>query len=281
MSTDAGSPNPFLLVAIDAVRRAGEIQLAFLGGDLDITVKEGTDIVTRADLEVEAMFRRMIAERFPGHGVLAEEMAETQAAPETPAGHGATSGARRHHRWLFDPIDGTVNYAHGLPFFCASLALEVSGVVEVAAVFEPSRQELFSAERSKGAWLNGQAICVSKTARISEAALGTGFPHSAIARDRAMEELLGGLAIRARAMRRFGSAALDLCYVACGRLDGFWDKNLKAWDIAAGSLIVEEAGGTVTAITGETFSCDGGNVLASNGRLHQELAGEVQRALRF
>jgi myo-inositol-1(or 4)-monophosphatase len=272
MSTDAGSPNPFLVVAIDAVRRAGEIQLAFLGGDLDITIKEGTDIVTKADLAVEAMFRRMIAERFPGHGVLAEEM---------PAMNDTPSAARGHYRWLFDPIDGTVNYAHGLPFFCASLALEVSGVVEVAAVYEPSRQELFSAERSKGAWLNGQAIGVSKTARISEAALGTGFPHSAIERDRAMEELLGGLAIRARAMRRFGSAALDLCYVACGRLDGFWDKNLKAWDIAAGSLIVEEAGGTVTAITGATFSCDAGNVLASNGRLHQELAGEVQRAQRF
>jgi myo-inositol-1(or 4)-monophosphatase len=265
MSTDAGSPNPFLAVAVDAVRRAGEIQLAFLGGDLGITVKEGTDIVTKADLEVEAMFRQMIAKRFPGHGVLAEEM------PEMPGGH---------HRWLFDPIDGTVNYAHGLPFFCASLALEVSGVVEVAAVYEPSRRELFSAERGKGAWLNARAICVSKTARISEAALGTGFPHSAIVRDRAMEELLGELAIRARAMRRLGSAALDLCYVACGRLDGFWDKNLKAWDIAAGALIVQEAGGAVSAITGGTFSCDGGDVLASNGRLHQELVGEIQRAHR-
>jgi myo-inositol-1(or 4)-monophosphatase len=284
MSTDTGSPSPFLVVAIDAVRKAGEIQLAYLGGDLDITLKEGTDIVTRADLEVEAMFRQMIAERFPEHGVLAEEMPETHAMSPMPAMHAINetqTGARGHHRWLFDPIDGTVNYAHGLPFFCASLALEVSGVVEVAAVYEPSRQELFSAERGRGAWLNGEAICVSKTPRMSEAALGTGFPHSAIQRDRAMEELLGGLAIRARAMRRFGSAALDLCYVACGRLDGFWDKNLKAWDIAAGALIVQEAGGVVTAITGEAFSCDGGNVLASNGRLHQELAGEVQRAQRF
>jgi myo-inositol-1(or 4)-monophosphatase len=156
----------------------------------------------------------------------------------------------------------------------------VSGVVEVAAVYEPSRQELFSAERGKGAWLNGQAIRVSKTARIGEAALGTGFPHSATARDRAMEEALGELAIRARAMRRLGSAALDLCYVACGRLDGFWDKNLKAWDIAAGALIVQEAGGAVTAITGETFSCDSGNVLASNGPLHGDMLDELQRAQR-
>jgi myo-inositol-1(or 4)-monophosphatase len=275
MSTD---PNPFLLVAIDAVRRAGAIQLAFLGGDLDITVKEGTDIVTKADLEVEAMFRRMIADRFPGHGVLAEEMPEM---PAMPAMSDTMSGRGGHHRWLFDPIDGTVNYSHGLPFFCASLALEVGGVVEVAAVYEPSRQELFSAERGKGAWLNGHAIRVSNTARISEAALGTGFPHSATARDRAMEEVLGVLAVRARALRRLGSAALDLCYVACGRLDGFWDKNLKAWDIAAGALIVQEAGGTVTAIAGEPFSCDRGNVLASNGALHQDVLAELQRAHRL
>src|SRR5258708_7557127 len=116
MSTEAGSPNPFLVVAIDAVRRAGEIQLAHLGGDLDITVKEGTDIVTRADLEVEAMFRQMIAERFPGHGVLAEEMPETKAIfpmPAMPATNDTLSGTRAHHRWLFDPIDGTANYAHG------------------------------------------------------------------------------------------------------------------------------------------------------------------------
>src|SRR5947207_3239453 len=259
-------PNPYLLTAIDAVRRAGDIQLSHLGGDLGITLKEGTDIVTKADLEVEAMFRAMIAERFPGHGVLAEEMDETRSS----------AGA---YRWLFDPIDGTVNYAHGLPFFCASLAFEAGGVLEVAAVYEPSRQELFAAERGKGASLNGAPIRVSKTARIGEAALGTGFPHGASARDRGMEDLLGELAIRARGLRRLGSAALDLCYVACGRMDGFWDKNLKAWDIAAGALIVQEAGGTLPAITGEPFVCSEGNVLASNGLLHHDVLGAITRNL--
>ena len=258
--------NDYLPTAIDAVRRAGEIQLALLGSDLRITLKEGTDIVTKADLEVEAMFRAMIAERFPGHGVLAEEM------DETPAGAGV------RHRWLFDPIDGTVNYAHGLPFFCASLALEVDGVVEVAAVYEPTRQELFAAERGQGALLNGRPIQVSEVARIGEAALGTGFPHGAVTRDRAMEDVLGELAIRARAMRRLGSAALDLCYVACGRLDAFWDRNLKAWDIAAGALIVREARGTVTGIAGGPFSCDSGHVLASNGPLHDELLRVIRGA---
>src|SRR5438132_2737711 len=260
MSTD---PNPYLLTAIDAVRRAGDIQLSHLGGDLAITLKEGTDIVTKADLEVEAMFRAMIAERFPGHGVLAEEMDETRSS----------AGA---YRWLFDPIDGTVNYAHGLPLFCASLAFEAGGILEVAAVYEPSRQELFAAERGKGASLNGAPIRVSKTPRIGEAALGTGFPHGASARDRGMEDLLGELAIRARGLRRLGSAALDLCYVACGRLDGFWDRNLKPWDIAAGALIVQEAGGVATSFIGGPFSCDSGNVLASNGPLHQQLVDAIK-----
>jgi myo-inositol-1(or 4)-monophosphatase len=265
MSADQRMPNPFLVTAVDAVRSAGAIQLAHLGTDLAITSKEGTDIVTKADLAVEAMFREMIAARFPEHGVLAEEMAETP------------SGAGVRHRWLFDPIDGTVNYAHGLPFFCASLALEVDGVVEVAAVYDPSRDELFAAELGKGASLNGRSIQVSRVGRLGEAALGTGFPHSALERDRAMEEVLGVLAIRARALRRLGSAALDLCYVACGRLDGFWDKNLKAWDIAAGGLIVQEARGRVTALTGEPFSCDNGNVLASNGPLHHDMLRVIQQ----
>jgi len=264
MSTSCA--NPYLVTAIDAVRRAGEIQLSHLGGDLAITLKEGTDIVTKADFEVEEMFRTMIAERFPGHGVLAEEM------DETPSSAGA-------YRWLFDPIDGTVNFAHGLPFFCASLAFEANGVVEVAAVYEPSRRELFAAERGKGASLNGQPIRVSNTGRISEAALGTGFPHSALERERAMEEVLGELAIRARAVRRLGSAALDLCYVASGRLDGFWDKNLKAWDIAGGALIAREAGGTVTSITGAPFASESGNVLASNGLLHHDLIDAIKRNL--
>src|SRR5207244_10209739 len=128
-----------------------------------------------------------------------------------------------------------------------------------------------AAERGKGASLNGAPIRVSKTARIGEAALGTGFPHGATARDRAMEDLLGELAIRARGLRRFGSAALDLCYVACGRMDGFWDKNLKAWDIAAGALIVQEAGGSVTGIAGGPFVSHEGNVLASNALLHRDV----------
>ncbi len=270
MSPDATRGGPpagsFLSAAVDAVLEAGALQLARLGTDFRVDEKGRGDIVTEVDLAVETRIRALIARRFPGHGVLAEELAETAPAD------GVT------HRWLFDPIDGTANYARGLPFFCASLALEVEGTIEVAAVYDPSRRELFTAERGRGAWVNGQTICVSPTARFADAVLGTGFPHGAVARVGAMETLLAECAVRARAIRRLGSAALDLCYVACGRMDAFWDRNLKAWDTAAGALIVTEAGGTVTSLDGGPFSCYPGDVLASNGRLHADMLDAIRRA---
>ncbi len=209
------------------------------------------------------MFRAVIAERFPEHAAVGEE-----------AGGSGRAGARS--RWLFDPIDGTVNYAHGLPFFCASLAFEVDGVVEAAAIHDPSHRELYTAERGHGAWINGRRLAVSTTARLEDAALGTGFPHGATSRDRAMEDLLGECAVRAQGVRRLGSAALDLCYVAGGRVDAFWDRGLKAWDIAAGALIVHEAGGVVSALDGGPFSHESGEVLASNGRVHGALLDVIR-----
>jgi len=264
------SSDQFLATAIEAVRRAGAIHLAHLETGFRVTRKATTDIVTDVDIEAETMFRAMIQERFPLHSVLAEEMAE--ALP--PKG-----GAR--HRWLFDPLDGTVNYTRGVPFFCASLALEVDEVVEVAAVYDPTRNELFTAERGRGALLNGRPLIVSDTGRIGDGVIGTGFPHGAAARDAVMERVLGEIARRARGLRRLGSAALDLCYVACGRMDGFWDKNLKPWDTAAGALIVTEAGGVVTALDGGTFDPDAGGVVASNGRLHQEIIEILLAQSRF
>jgi len=268
MSTTHETDNSFLAAAIDVVTRAGEIQLARLGTGFRVDRKGQNDIVTEVDLEVERMCRAMMAQRFPDHGVLGEETAET----------GPIGGAS--HRWLFDPIDGTANYAHGLPFFCASLALEVKGEIEVAAVYDPSREELFTAQRGGGAWLNAQPLQVSTIDRLEDAALGTGFPHGASVRVRGMEDLLSEYAVRARAIRRLGSAALDLCYVACSRMDGFWDRNLKPWDTAAGALIVQEAGGKVTALDGGPFSCESGNVLASNGRVHDEML-VVMRAVQI
>lgn len=254
---DVAAASPFLAVAVEAVLKAGATQLAHLERGVTVTEKGRADIVTDVDVEVETMFRVMIADRFPDHGVLGEELEESRP-----------HGAGPSHRWLFDPVDGTTNYARGLPFFCASLALEVDGVVEVAAVFDPSRRELFTAERGRGAQLNSRALHVSQTDRLGDALLGTGFPHGASAPADALSDVITRFALGSRGVRRLGSAALDLCYVAAGRLDGFWDRNLKAWDTAAGALIVREAGGTTTALDGQPFTPASGQVLASNGRIH-------------
>jgi myo-inositol-1(or 4)-monophosphatase len=173
--------------------------------------------------------------------------------------------------WVFDPIDGTTNFAHGLPIFCASLALEVDGVAEVGAIYDPTRRELFTAERGRGAMLNGRPIHVSETGQLVDAMLVTGFPYDVHARIEEIVGLFGAFVGRARAVRRLGSAALDLCYVAAGRMDGFWETDLKPWDVAAGALIVAEAGGRVTNMDRSPFSSDARQVLATNGRLHDAM----------
>ena len=215
--------------------------------------------MTEIDLECERMCRAVIAERFPGHDILAEELG---------ASHGET---RSRYRWVFDPLDGTTNFAHGLPIYCASLGLEVDGRAEVGAVYDPSRRELFTAERGAGARLNGRALQVSGTAELGEALLVTGFPYDVHTRGEALVALFGAMLGRARAVRRLGSAALDLCYVAAGRFDGFWEEHLKPWDVAAGALSVAEAGGRVTGMDGAPFDASAGHLLASNGLVHAEM----------
>src|SRR5882672_8158895 len=215
--------------------------MAQFGQQFQIDKKGTIDLVTEVDVAVERQFRAMIAERFPDHQVLGEEFGGAAAAPP-----GAC--------WVFDPIDGTSNFAHGLPIFCASLALEIDGVAEVAAVYDPTRRELFTAERGGGAFLNGRPLRVSTTATLVDAMLVTGFPYDVHSR---IEEIVGLFARfvgRGRAVRRLGSAAIDLCYIAAGRMDAFWERDLKPWDVAGGALIVQEAGGTVTNMDGSPFS---------------------------
>ncbi len=254
------APDPlFLATAIEATLRAGDIQMARFGTDVRVDKKGAIDLVTEVDLAVERMFRDLVARRFPDHTVLAEELG------------GEAGPAGSPYCWVFDPIDGTTNYAHGLPIFCASLALEHEGRPIVAAVYDPARRELFTAERGQGARLNGAPIKVSESAALIDAMLCTGFPYNVHETVGDLIGLFGDFLARARAVRRLGSAAIDLCYVAAGRLDGFWEQHLRPWDASAGALIVEEAGGRVTTFKGDRFQSRDASLVASNGRLHDEL----------
>lgn len=255
----------FLATAIDIVLRAGAIQLRHFRQDIHVEKKGTIDLVTDVDLEVEDMCRRVLAGRFPAHAVLAEEHA---------AGDASTGDAE--HCWVFDPVDGTTNYAHGIPVFCAALALEIQGRATVAAIYDPTRRELFTAERGQGAYLNGTRMAVSRTARLIDAVLATGFPYDVHQHGEAILARFGAFVTRARAVRRFGSAALDLAYVAAGRLDGFWEQRLRPWDIAAGSLLIEEAGGVVTGMDGSPFHARIGHVLATGPALHGAMLDVVR-----
>ena len=256
--------DPLLLAtAIEAVVRAGELQMARVDQPMRVDKKGAIDLVTEVDVAVERMFRDLVADRFPDHQVLGEELGGTSGVPDGPC-------------WVFDPIDGTTNYAHGLPIFCASLALELSGEAQVAAVYDPTRRELFTAELGGGAFLNGRPLHVSSTGTLLDAMLVTGFPYDVHARVGEIVGLFGAFVGRARAVRRLGSAAIDLCYVANGRMDGFWEHDLKPWDIAAGTLIVSEAGGRVTGMDGAPWNSRCRHVLATNGLVHEAMLDVIR-----
>lgn len=259
-------PSDPLLVttAIEAVVKAGQLQMARFGRGMHIDKKGTIDLVTEVDLAVERMFRALVADRLPGYAVLGEELGGASSIPPGPC-------------WVFDPIDGTTNYAHGVPIFCASLALEVDGVAEIAAIYDPTRRELFTAERGAGAFLNGRPLHVSSAETLVDAVLVTGFPYDVHQRVDEIVGLFAAFVGQARAVRRLGSAAIDLCYVAAGRMDGFWESDLKPWDIAAGALIVAEAGGRVSNLAGGPFASRGGDVLATNGRLHDAMLETIER----
>ena len=258
----------FLATAAEIVLRAGVIQMAGRAAGFRVDKKGAIDLVTEVDLECERMCRAVLAERFPDHDILAEEQGASSAG-RTPS----------RYRWIFDPLDGTTNFAHGLPIFCASLALEIDGRPEVGAIYDPTRRELFTAERGHGARLNGEPLHVSSTARLLDALLVTGFPYDVHARAEELVALFGEFLRHARAVLRLGSAALDLCYVAAGRFDGFWEQYLKPWDVAAGAVILEEAGGSITGMDGAPFDSAGGHLVASNGTLHEPMLGVI-RAFR-
>ena len=240
-----------------------------------ITFKGAIDPVTESDIQAQEMIIALIRQTFPGHGFLAEEtIREENVEQPRPA----VSGPAREEdppRWIIDPLDGTVNFTHGFPAFCVSIGFEAEGQGQYGVIYDPLRDELFEARKGGGALLNGQPIRVSQTDRLDRALLATGFPYDI--RERLPETLarLERLLGVAQGLRRAGSAALDLAYVACGRCDGFWEENLRPWDTAAGVLIIEEAGGKITTFSGGDYDIYAPNILASNGVLHSQILKEI------
>ena len=247
----------FEKVAILAAKKAGLLLKSRLGQKRRVTYKGAVNLVTEMDLFSEKVIVSEIRQRYSNHSFLAEEKTSTQE--------------KSPYRWIIDPLDGTTNYAHGYPVFCVSLALEKEGEVILGAVYDPMRDELFLAKKGKGARLNGWKIHVSSTAKLSQSLLATGFPYDLRESPVNNFDHFRNFALRVHAVRRAGSAALDLCYVAAGRFDGFWEMKLGPWDMAAGSLMVREAGGEATDFLGRRLGLDGKHVLASNGKIHREM----------
>jgi myo-inositol-1(or 4)-monophosphatase len=241
----------------------------------EITMKGAIDPVTETDYQCQEIIIGMIRQAFPDHAFLAEETAAgqpTSAAPERgPAGPAWEADSPPTCRWIIDPLDGTVNFAHGFPVFCVSIALEADGVLEYGVVYDPLRNELFEGRRGEGAWRNGQPIRVSETNRMDRALIATGFPYDIRERVTASMARLGRVVASAQGVRRAGAAALDLCYIACGRFDGYFEENLKPWDTAAGLVIVTAAGGKITTFDGGDYDIFASSIVASNGGLHEAI----------
>ncbi len=258
------SMNEFLRCAEQVVREAGAVLRERFGTPLDVRHKGRIDLVTEVDLLVENLIRDRLRHRFPDHGILAEE---SGLAERTSA-----------FRWIVDPLDGTTNYSHGYPFFSVAVALEHEGETLVGVVYDPLRDELFSAARGQGATCNGRPVRVSTVPTLEQALLVTGFPYNVTSSPQNNLNHFGAFLGVAQAIRRDGSAALDLAYVAMGRFDGFWELNLAPWDMAAGSLLVTEAGGRVTAFNGQPFSPYVAEIVASNGLLHDAMCEVLRRS---
>lgn len=259
----------FADVALEVVEEAGRRLRAAAGETKKIELKGAIDLVTETDREIERFIVARLTEAFPDHLIVAEE-STANASPARPR--------EEQYVWYLDPLDGTTNFAHGYPQFCVSLALGLGPELMQGIVFDPMRGELFRACRGEGATLNGEAIRVSGTERLDSALIGTGFPYDRRLRADAYLRLMKEVMTRAQGVRRVGSAALDLCALASGRLDGFWEAKLRPWDTAAGVLIAREAGGRVSNFAGGDFDLYGEEILASNGRIHAEMVEALKKA---
>ena len=256
----------YLRVAEGAARRAGELQMKRLGGDFKISHKGAIDLVTEIDRECEYLIVGMIREAFPESDIIAEEN---------------DYGERKSDiAWIIDPLDGTTNFAHRLPWFCVSIGIEVAGKISGAALFHPCMDEMFTAARGEGAFLNGARLAVSGNATLQGCILASGFPYDRTWENENNLELYSRFTMATQGVRRFGAAALDLAYVAAGRIDGFWECKLKPWDVAAGKLLIEEAGGMVTNYAAEPYSVYDHRIVASNGLIHKDMLEIISDPVR-
>ena len=242
--------------AIQTARDAGRILIERQGRSLQVSNKGDIDLVTEADLAAEKLIIERINSYYPRHAILAEESGATTKPAEW--------------KWIIDPLDGTTNYAHGYPCFCVSIAAECAGRIEIGVVYNPVSDELFAAERGQGATLNDRTIRVSEIEDLNRAMLVTGFPYDVRERPDFARHFRN-FTMHSQAVRRDGSAALDLAFIACGRFDGFWEDGLNPWDIAAGVLLIEEAGGRVTNYSGGPLDIYTPKVLATNGLVHDAM----------
>lgn len=250
----------FLNPMQELAREAGALLMSYFG-KVAIEYKGDADLVTRADRNSEKLIVEQIRRRWPEHDLIGEEGSRNETGSD--------------YRWYIDPLDGTTNFAHGYPVFCVSMALEYKGERIAGVIYDPNRDEMFAAEKGSGSRLNAVPIRVSRTPHLQESLVATGFPSHKRHKNPNIH-FYHQLTLRSHGVRRAGSAALDLCYVSCGRYDGFWEFNLNSWDTAAGVLIAQEAGGTVTNFSGQPFSIDSRQVLASNSIIHEELLHEFK-----
>jgi myo-inositol-1(or 4)-monophosphatase len=250
----------FVFAMSEIAREAGALLMRYFHERVKIEYKGDVDLVTVADRTSEALIRERILERWSSHDILGEE--------------GGLQGRGSDYRWYVDPLDGTTNFAHGFPVFCVSMALEHKGERIAGVIYDPTRDELFSAEKGSGAYLNGERISVSKIEGLAESLVGTGFPSHKRHKNPNIY-FYHQITLKTHGVRRAGSAALDLCSVACGRLDGFWEFNLNPWDTAAG-VLMEEAGGRVSDFQGGPFQIESRQTMASNGLIHEALLAEFQ-----
>jgi myo-inositol-1(or 4)-monophosphatase len=246
--------------AIEMARDAGRILLEKFGTDIAIHKKGDINLVTDADLASEDLIVERIKSHFPKHAILAEE-----------SGHAVVIDGASEWKWIIDPLDGTTNFAHGYPCFAVTIGLEHERELKIGVTYDPTRDEMFSAEKGHGSSLNNKPIRVSKTDELRDALLVTGFPYDFKSKP-FFSKHLNDFLYHARGVRRDGSAAIDMAYVACGRFDGFWEEGLNPWDMAAGVLLIEEAGGQVSGYDEKKFSIYSPPILASNGVIHAEMA---------